>query len=76
MRMSMRRFLTNGFSKKIDNHCHALALYFVWYNWVRIHKATRMTPAMAGGLTDKLWEMTDIVRMIDAYEAGRSGNSN
>jgi IS1 family transposase len=70
MRMSMRRFtrLTNAFSKKIDNHCHALALYFVWYNWVRTHKAHRLSPAMAAGLTDRLWEMSDVVRMIDEYE--------
>lgn len=73
MRMSMRRFtrLTNAFSKKFDNHCHALALYFVWYNWVRTHKAHRMTPAMAAGLTDKLMDMKDIVALIDAREAAR-----
>ncbi len=59
MRMSMRPFtrVTNAFSKKIDNHCHALALYFVWYNWIRIHKTLRVMPAMAAGLTDKLMEM-------------------
>ena len=68
MRMSMRRFtrLTNAFSKKFDNHCHALALYFVWYNWVRIHATLRVTPAMAAGLTDRLWSMEDIASMIDA----------
>jgi IS1 family transposase len=67
MRMSMRRFtrLTNAFSKKFENHCHALALYFVHYNWCRLHKAHRMTPAMAAGLTDKLMEMSDIVKIID-----------
>jgi IS1 family transposase len=68
MRMSMRRFtrLTNAFSKKIENHCHALALYFVWYNWCRIHKAHRVTPAMAAGLTGKLMDMTDVANMIEA----------
>lgn len=70
MRMSMRRFtrLTNGFSKKLENHYHALALYFCWYNWCRTHKAHRMSPAMAAGLTDKLMDMSDIVALIDAAE--------
>ena len=70
MRMSMRRFtrLTNAFSKKIENHCHALALYFVFYNFARIHKSLRVTPAMAAGVTDRLWEMKDIVALIDANE--------
>ncbi len=68
MRMSMRRFtrLTNAFSKRIDNHCHALALYFVWYNFVRIHKTLRVTPAMAAGVTDTLRDMEWIVSLIDA----------
>ena len=71
MRMSMRRFtrLTNAFSKRVDNHCHALALYFVWYNFVRVHKTLRVTPAMAAGVTDWLWEVKDIVALIDANEA-------
>jgi IS1 family transposase len=70
MRMQMRRFtrLTNAFSKKIENHCHSLALYFVWYNWVRLHKAHRVTPAMAAGLTRKLMDMKDIVALIDDAE--------
>jgi IS1 family transposase len=67
MRMGMRRFtrLTNAFSKKLENHCHALALYFVHYNFVRMHKSLRMTPAMASGVTSKLWSMEDLVAMID-----------
>lgn len=68
MRMSMRRFtrLTNAFSKKFENHCHALALYFVWYNFVRQHKTLRTSPAMAAGLANTLWTMADIVALIDA----------
>jgi len=68
MRMSMRRFtrLTNEFSKKLDNHIHALALYFVFYNFCRIHKTLRMSPAMAAGITDRLWSMEDIIARIDA----------
>jgi IS1 family transposase len=68
MRMSMKRFarLSNAFSKKIDNHCHALAIYFVWYNWCRIHKALRVSPAMAAGLTSKLMSMEDVAALVDA----------
>jgi IS1 family transposase len=67
MRMSMRRFtrLTNAFSKKLDNHIHALSLYFVFYNFCRIHKSLRVTPAMAAGITDRLWTLEDIVSKID-----------
>jgi IS1 family transposase len=70
MRMQMRRFtrLTTGHSKKIENHMHMVALYTVWYNWIRTHKAHRATPAMAAGLTDKLMEMTDVARLIDDVE--------
>jgi hypothetical protein len=67
MRMHMRRFkrLTNAFSKKFDNHCHALALYCVFYNFVRIHKAHKLSPAMAAKITDRLWDMADIVRLAE-----------
>jgi len=68
MRMSMRRFtrLANAFSKKIDNHIHALALYFMFYNFTRIHKTLRISPAMAAGITDRLWSMEDIITAMDA----------
>lgn len=68
MRMSMRRFtrLTNAFSKKLDNHIHALALYFMFYNFTRIHKSLKVAPAMAAKVTDRLWSMEDIVAVIDA----------
>ena len=70
MRMSMRRFtrLTNAFSKKFDNHVHALSLYFVFYNFCRIHKTLRMSPAMAAGVTDRLWSLDDVLARIDADE--------
>ena len=70
MRMSMRRFtrLTNAFSKKFENHCHSLALYFVWYNWMRKHKAHGKTPAIAAGLTDKAMTMADLVQILDRRE--------
>jgi IS1 family transposase len=74
MRMGMRRFtrLTNAFSKKLENHCHALALYFMFYNFARIHKTLKVSPAMAAGVTDKLWSMEDIVALIDARDERRA----
>jgi IS1 family transposase len=68
IRMANRRFtrLTNGFSKKIDNHLYALALYFAHYNFVRQHKTLRMSPAMAAGLTNHLWSMEEIAERIEA----------
>lgn len=68
IRMSLRRFtrLTNAFSKKIDNHIHALSLYFVHYNFCRIHKTLKMSPAMAAGVSDTLHDMEWIVGLIDA----------
>ncbi|MGA9216656.1 MAG: IS1 family transposase [Methylocella sp.] len=70
MRMSMRRFtrLTNAFSKKFENHVHALSLYFVHYKWMRIHNTLRVTPAMAAGLTGKLMGWEDIIAIMDAEE--------
>ena len=71
MRMQMRRFtrLTNAFSKKVENHANALALYFMFYNFVRIHKTLRMTPAMAAGVSQTLWTMEDIAERIEARTA-------
>ena len=71
MRMHMRRFtrLTNGFSKKVENHAHAVALHMMYYNFVRIHKTLRVTPAMAAGVTERLWEITDIAKLVEDAEA-------
>ena len=62
MRMGMRRFtrLTNGFSKKLENHIHAVALHCMHYNFARIHKTLRITPAMASGLTEHVWSLEEI----------------
>ena len=68
MRMSMRRFtrLTNTFSKKIENHAHSVSLHFMYYNFCRQHKSLEgITPAMAAGVTDHLWEIEDIVRLVN-----------
>jgi hypothetical protein len=66
----MRRFtrLTNAFSKKVENHAAAIALHTMYYNFVRIHQTLRVTPAMAAGVTDKLWEVSDIVEMLEQWE--------
>ncbi len=71
MRMHMRRFtrLTNALSKKVENHAHAVALFTTYYNFVRIHKTLRVTPAMAAGVSDRLWEVSDIVALVEAAEA-------
>jgi IS1 family transposase len=71
MRMIMRRFtrLTNAFSKRIENHIHSVALFYMHYNFVRIHQTLRVTPAMAAGVTGKLWSIADIVRMSEAETA-------
>jgi IS1 family transposase len=67
MRMSMRRFtrLTNAFSKKIENHAYAVALHFMYCNYVRIHQTLRVTPAMEAGLTDHVWSMDDLVAIME-----------
>lgn len=67
MRMHMRRFTrkTNAFSKKIENHCYAIALHFVYYNFVKIHSSLRVTPAMQAGLTKRLMSIEDIVKLAD-----------
>lgn len=66
MRMSMRRFtrLTNGFSKKVENHAHAIALHYMYYNFVRVHQTLRCTPAMESGVSKTLWGINDIVNLI------------
>jgi IS1 family transposase len=67
MRMGMRRFtrLTNGFSKKIENHGHAVALYFMHYNFCRVHKTLRITPAMEAGLTDHVWTLEELIELLE-----------
>lgn len=78
MRMHMRRFtrLTNAFSKKFENHCHAVALFTTYYNFCRIHQTLRVTPAMAAGVTAKLWEIGDIVSVLEAWEFDRAQLAN
>jgi hypothetical protein len=70
MRMGIRRFtrLINAFSKKVENHAHAIAIYFMHYNFVRIHTTLRVTPAMAAGVSKTLWSMMDVVRVVDEWE--------
>jgi IS1 family transposase len=71
MRMHMRRFtrLTNAFSKKVENHAYAVALHMMYYNFVRLHQKLRVTPAMAADITDRLWEIGDLVELIEKAEA-------
>ena len=67
MRMSMRRFtrLTNGFSKKIENHEHAIAIHYMYYNFGRIHKTLRVTPAMEAKVSDHVWSLEEIAKLAD-----------
>ena len=80
MRMQMRRFtrLTNAFSKKLENHMHMVALYTVWYNFIRVHKTLRVTPAVEAGLSETVWDMEDLVRIMDerAPKSGRPATYN
>jgi IS1 family transposase len=77
MRMHNRRFtrLTNAFSKKFENHAHMVAIYAVWYNWIRIHKTLRVTPAMAAGLSKTVMDWSDLIALMDeeAPKPGRRG---
>ena len=77
MRMHMRRYtrLTNGFSKKVENHAYSMALFTAYYNFVRIHKTLRVTPAMTAGVSNRLWGMSDIVALLEAAEpkSGKRG---
>ena len=70
IRMHTRRFtrLTNAFSKKVENHAHAVALHMLYYNFVRIHQTVRIIPAMAAGVTKRLWEIGDIVEVLETWE--------
>ena len=74
MRMHMPRFtrLTNAFSKKLENHMYAVSLHFMYYNFCRIHTTTRVTPAMAAGLDDHLWDMEEIVMMADTQDVTKN----
>jgi IS1 family transposase len=74
IRMHSRRMtrLTNAFSKKVANHAHAMALHFLYYNFVRVHQTLKISPAMAAGVTNRLWEMRDVVAMVEAWEVLQS----
>jgi hypothetical protein len=73
IRMGNRRMtrLTNAFSKKVENHGHMMALYFMHYNFVRLHQTLKVTPAIAAGVTSKLWEMSDMVKVLEDWEAAQ-----
>ena len=68
--------LTNAFSKKVANHAHAMALHFLYYNFVRVHKTLRTTLAMAACVTKRLWEMSDLVDVLEAWETTNRGYAN
>ena len=62
---------SNAFSKKFENHCHMVALYAVWYNFIRIHKTLRVTPAMEAGVTDRLFTYEELIGIVDEWEANQ-----
>ncbi len=70
MRMSMRRFtrLTNAFSKKIENHAAAVALYFMWYNFGRVHQTLKTTPAVKAGIANHAWTVDEVIGLLEAVE--------
>jgi IS1 family transposase len=67
LRMGLRRFtrLTNAFSKKFENHCHAVAIYFAYYNFCRVHQTLRVTPAMEAGLSNHVWDVTELIALLE-----------
>jgi hypothetical protein len=75
MRMHMRRFtrLTNGFGKKLENQMHAVSLHFMYYNFAKIHKTLRVTPAMQAGLSDHVWSIEEIARLTPEPVAKKRG---
>ncbi|HMG87308.1 MAG TPA: IS1 family transposase [Terracidiphilus sp.] len=78
MRMSMRRFtrLTNAFSKKVENHGHAIALYFMFYNFCRVHQTLRVTPAMESGLSNHVWSVEELISLLPVKQAKKRGPYN
>src|SRR6202789_944555 len=74
MRQHMKRFtrLTACHSKKLQNHVHMVALYTTWYNFARVNSAVRMSPAMACGLETRLWDVADIVKLVEEWEAANA----
>jgi IS1 family transposase len=78
IRMGNRRMtrLTNAFSKKAESHAHGMAVYFMHYNFVRIHQTTRLTPAMAAGVADRLWELSDLVAVLESWETDQGAGGS
>jgi hypothetical protein len=78
MRMHNRRFtrLTNAFSKKFENHAHMVAIYAVWYKWIRIHKTLRVTPAMAAGISETVMNWSEIVEAMDSDQPAKKRGPN